>query len=110
MVGDGGDGGSTLEAELGVLGMSVCLSLCAVEDGLHELVDGILRDAVVGDDDCLDSDGGDVSVLTLVGAGLDGVSCVVGAGGQKLLDMLLVQGTSAGESSVMAWPASLANS
>lgn len=69
MHGDGSASGGSLGIEEAELGVAFGQSVLVVEHGLDELINDILAQLFGGNESSLDSDAGDVGILTGVGAG-----------------------------------------
>ena len=89
MVGDAGHGGSELKAQLGALAVLLGDSIDIVEDGGDEGVDIVVGDIVTDEDDCRDCNGLDI-LRGAVDVSGDGVSGVVGAAGEELIHVLVI--------------------
>ena len=87
MIGNAGDAGSELQAQL--CGLAVLELVSVVKDGGNEGVDSVLGDVVAGQNHCGHSHG--LGILRhAVGVGADGVLAVVGGGGDELVDVLVI--------------------
>ena len=69
MHGDGSTSGGSLGIEEAELGVAFGQSVLVVEHGLDELINDVLAQLFGGNESSLDSDAGDVGILTGVGAG-----------------------------------------
>ena len=69
MHGDGSTSGGSLGIEEAELGVAFGQSVLVVEHGLDELINDIFAQLFGGNESSLDSDAGDVGILTGVGAG-----------------------------------------
>ena len=83
VIGNGGDRGGELQAQLVLLVVSQTVDI--LEDTGDHVIDVVFLDVVVGNDDSAHSNGGSVSVQTVSGGG-DDVLGVVGGSGDQLLD------------------------
>ena len=91
MIRDRGDGGGKVEIQLAVLGVAGDLCLGIIEQVLREVVDGILRNVVTGQNDRADRNRGHIAVGA-VNIGGDDVLGVVVRRCAEAFDVLVVKG------------------